>query len=396
MDSNKLRILVVEDEVSIGSLMEMEFEDLGYSTTVVGLAAEAQRLIQAENPPIDLCIFDLRLPDGDGLSLLQSVKAKIPHVPVILMTGHGNKATVIEALKLGAYDFIEKPFSISGDLFPVLHRAEATIRLQNENVSLSEQILHQSKLAALGELSATVVHDIRGPLSAIQVVCEDLMDEAGESGPLSKEALSDHLKHIGKACDRIRNLVDHLRAYSRQDVKEVVETRSLELLIDDSLYLVQQKTRKFAIKVEKHVAVDLVGVGVRCLPNKFEQVVMNLCSNACDAMQGVERRVLRVEVSTDSEHLLVAVKDSGTGMSKEIQSKIFESFFTTKPRGEGTGLGLKIVRNVVREHDGELLLDSTEGVGTTFTIRLPMARVVRKGETQETKPSDPSTGPKAA
>lgn len=370
-----LKVLVVEDEISIRNLMEMEFQDLGYETLVSGTVAESLDLLENLEIVIDLCIFDLRLPDGDGLTLLQKTHALRPQVPVILMTGHGNKSTVIEALKRGAYDYIEKPFSISNDLFPVIHRAEETVRLQKENSSLNEQILHQSKLAVLGELSATVMHDIRGPLGLIRMVCDDMVDEVENIGMLNSSGLNPHVLQIQKACDRIGKLVEHLRGYSRQDKQEALEQKTLGLLVEDSLFLVSQKIRKIGVEVEILFNEEDANVLIECYPNKFEQSLMNLCSNACDAMKEREVKKLTLKAEEKGGFFYLHITDTGTGMSPQIQEKIFESFFTTKNRSEGTGLGLKIVRNIIHEHEGELLLESTEGKGTTFSIKLPSSKI---------------------
>ena len=384
MDMQTLTVLVVEDEVSIRSLMEMEFQDLGFATIAVGSVKEAEDTLRGEeSEKIDLCIFDLKLPDGDGLSLLQTSKQLFPNVPVILMTGHGNKGTVLEALKRGAYDYIEKPFSISNDLFPVVRRASGAIKLQKENRSLNEQILHNSKLAALGELSATVLHDIRGPLSLIQVVCDDIEDDISE-GSLNPENMTDHIKQVRKACDRIRKLGDHLRNYSRSDTHETPEEKNLDLLIEDSLFLVQQKVRKLGIKVCKEIGEDVKTTQYLCLSNKLEQVIMNLMSNACDAMKDVEDKKLILKSSREGDFINIDITDTGMGIPEDIQTKIFDNFYTTKPKGEGTGLGLKIVQNIIKEHGGSLKLQSKVGVGTTFTVVLPTHSVfLDKTENEE-------------
>ena len=377
-NANGLTLLVVEDEAPIRRLVAIEFEDLGFTVLEADTIAQAREFFANKETQVDIALFDLRLPDGDGLSLLQEVKTSGHEGPILMMTGHGNKHTVLESFKAGAYDFLEKPFSISGDLMPVVARAAGEVRLRKENTSLTEQILHNTKLAALGELSATVLHDIRGPLSLIHVVCEDISETVDEGESIGPSELKAHVAQILKACDRIRKLGDHLRNYSRQDAQESMESKSLENLLDDSLFLVQQKTRSNRIKVTKMVDPSAQGVLLRCYPNKLEQVIMNLLSNACDAMSKEAVRELGLVAKFTAEGLLLDVSDTGTGIPLEIQGKIFDNFFTTKPRGEGTGLGLKIVRNIIVEHGGELLMTSVVGKGTTFTVRLPAELVTRQ------------------
>lgn len=372
---NGLTLLVVEDEAPIRRLVAMEFEDLGFTVLEAANIAEARLFFSDKEQQVDIALFDLRLPDGDGLTLLQEVKAAGHEGPILMMTGHGNKHTVLESFKAGAYDFLEKPFSMSGDLMPVVIRAAGEVRLRKENTSLTSQILHNTKLAALGELSATVLHDIRGPLSLIHVVCEDISETLEDGSPLDATQMKEHVGQILKACARIRKLGDHLRNFARQDAHESMETKSVESLLDDSLFLVQQKIRAGRIRVHKIFECSAKNASLHCYPNKFEQVIMNLISNACDAMSTSSCRDLTLKSSVTPDGFFLEVSDSGTGIPPDIQEKIFDTFFTTKPRGEGTGLGLKIVRNIVLEHGGDLTLQSTVGQGTTFTVRLPPSLV---------------------
>jgi|GEM_PF-5913385 len=389
--SGRLTILVLENEISIRNLMTLEFEELGFHVLEASTIAQARAFFANREIDIDISIFDLRMADGDSLSLLKEVKAQGHSKPVIMTTGNSNKNIVLESLKNGAYDFVEKPFSMAGDLIPIVIRAQSAVQLQKENTSLTEQILHNTKLAALGELSATVLHDIRGPLSLIHVVCDDVSDEVAEKGMLDAAAAQVFLTQIRKACDRIRKLGDHMRNFSRQDVGEELDDKPIENLIEDSLFLVQQKTRNLRINVVRGLDASVAGLALRCYPNKLEQVIMNLLSNACDAMSTSAVRELRVSARREGDWLFLDVADTGTGIPAEIQERIFDNFFTTKPRGEGTGLGLKIVRNIVVEHGGELTLASEVGRGTTFTVKLPLSfEVVHETQGAEPTPVEES------
>ena len=246
----------------------------------------------------------------------------------------------------------------------------AKLTLLDENSQLTEQVLHSSKLAALGELAATVLHDIRGPLSMIQMVTEDLEDTLVSKDAVPRLEMEEALENIKRACERIHKLGNHLRDYARHDVQEVLEDTSVEELFKNSVFLVQQKIRNYGIQMILEVPNDVKGTRVACFPNKIEQVLMNLMYNACDAMEGSAIKNLTLRVSLETENVLFYVEDTGPGMSQEIQKKIFETFFTTKPKGKGTGLGLKIVQGLVAEHGGELRLSSEVGKGTIFTVSL--------------------------
>ena len=373
---DKITVLLVEDDKAIQELFQMELGKHGFGFICCPNSREALKYIYSEKVEFDFCILDEDLPDGTGLNLLHQFKPLHPDIPVIFMTGHGSHDMFKAAIQGGAFDYIEKPFSIEKDILPVIKRLLYNLSLKKENIYLNDQIIHNSKLATLGELSATVVHDIRGPLAMIQVTCEDLAEEFADKKSLDEATLKQHIGQIGKACTRIKKLVDHLRNYARNDINEVEETKLLSSIIEDSFFMVEQKIRKFGIKTITDIEDPLINAELICFPNKLEQVLMNLMSNACDAMQNVSEKVLTVKAKSEHGFLYLSVTDSGVGIPENVMPKIFESFFTTKPKNEGTGLGLSIVRNIVKEHEGDLSVESKVGIGTTFTIKLSTSKII--------------------
>ncbi len=383
MDLGKLNIFVVEDDNDLRELIVEEFRSLNHITNSAENFHNAKKLIQDFGKSQDLFLIDLQLPDGDGFSLINGIRELNKDSPIIIMTGYINSKIMSKAIKNNCYDLIEKPFSIKSDIIPIAKRYLNTIFLKKENEYLNGQILHHSKLAALGELSATIVHDVRGPLTMIQLTCEDIKDEFKKSNEISEDTLNSHLSQINRACHKINKLVDHLRNYSRKDEREAEENKSLMELIENSLFLVKQKIRNQNIKVDIKMEEKLSATEIRCFPNKFEQVLMNLMSNACDAMKETYKKELVVKAIIEENFLHLSVSDTGSGIPEEIKSKIFDSFYTTKPKGEGTGLGLSIVKNLVVEHSGEILLDSVVGKGSTFTIKLPASKLILKASKGE-------------
>ena len=167
-------------------------------------------------------------------------------------------------------------------------------------------------------------------------------------------------------------ITTRLRDFAR-GVKEQHQPVDLFEPIHDALFIMDHRLRHANIMVSQKIAMNHHWiVGDR---NQMVQVFLNLFSNACDAMDTCETRVLTVEVSPVIQggvpYCCCTVKDTGTGISKANQERVFASFFTTKPRGKGTGLGLSIVSTIIREHGGTIRLESEEGKGTTFLILLP-------------------------
>jgi signal transduction histidine kinase len=373
MKETALTVLVVDDDDSIRSLLQMELEDRGFGVIQCASQNEAVSVIGTE-ATIDIILLDLRLGDGTGMEVLKQVHESKRKIPVIMMTGHGNKGVVLEALKHGVFDFLEKPFSVRDDLFPVISRAEALALLSRENNAMLAEMKHNAKLVALGEISAVVMHDIRGPLSSILMCCDDMLEEAEHAGSLSAETVGVRATQIVRSSTRIESLVERLRSFSRQDCNEVETWEDLGEIIDSAVYLASRKIRDLQVGVSKTVSESCRGIKVLCPRNGLEQALMNLFSNACDAMNESVIRKMIVHVENDEQDLLLSVSDTGTGMSPETMEALKQAFFTTKGASEGTGLGVKIVRDVAAAIGGRLSVCSTLGVGSTFVICIPLCR----------------------
>jgi len=223
-----------------------------------------------------------------------------------------------------------------------------------------------------------VAHDIDNPLTVIVLSDEMIVrilkkaEEEGEHPPVEKlrELASDVLRATGS----IRKLSNHLRNFSR-GMTEKREYVDLYTSVGDALFMTNNKVVTAGVDVRIEV-----GSGqhfVHACPNHVEQVLINLISNACDAMAGGEKREMQLTVTSQDfegeDCWACNVSDTGTGIPEEIQKEIFSSFFTTKEPGKGTGLGLSICRGIIAEYGGIIDLKSTPGEGSVFSVLLPKA-----------------------
>lgn len=389
MDLGKLNILIIEDDNDLATRLAKDLSAYHFKTKIAKNYNEAKTLIFSGNIEFNAYLIDVKLPDGNGFSLVESIKRKNEDAIIIIMSGYLNNKILEKSHKSEYFEVVQKPFSIKHDIIPIIKKCLKTIHLRKENLHLNSQILHISKLAALGELSATVIHDIRGPITMIQLTCEDIKDDIKSLDEKESENVQYHLSQINKACAKISKLVDHLRNYSRKDaLEEEEEYKNIEEIIENSLFLVKQKIRSLVVKVELQIEDKYKTAQLLCYPNKFEQVLMNLMSNACDAMKKTDKKELKIRAYVESQSFNISISDTGEGIPDEILAKIFDSFFTTKPKGEGTGLGLSIVKNIVKEHSGDLVLASVVGQGTTFTVKLPLSKIkLKSSENGATNPT---------
>ncbi len=238
-----------------------------------------------------------------------------------------------------------------------------------EKIELQNQLLHSSRLAAIGELSSCIAHDIANPLAVISLYGE-MMQETIEDGVTEEnlEGLYDNLRSIQLSTKTIIKLVTGMRNFSRKS-EMVLEPVDLGNIIDEAFFMVANKMNEVTVVCNIKPQTLIMG-----MHNELEQVFMNLFSNACDAMSQLKReeKILTIDIDgTDPENYLVSVKDSGSGVPESAAKHIFDSFYTTKGRDKGTGLGLSICKSVIENHKGVISLNSEPNQGAEFLIKLP-------------------------
>ena len=170
---------------------------------------------------------------------------------------------------------------------------------------------------------------------------------------------------------RCSAIIEHMRNYSRRTEETHSQTQIINQLLKNTLLLVEPQLKRIGGKLELHLGHDLPFV--RGNDIQLEQVFINLCNNACDAMEQSKERILTIQSMAEGDAVVVRVSDTGTGMRPEVQERVFESFFTTKSSAKGTGLGMSISQNIIEQHKGQIRFNSELGRGTTFEIYLPVA-----------------------
>jgi len=301
---------------------------------------------------------------SDGLALL-CLASGPSHGAYLLMRLTAEDAQRIPALQnlLQAVASQARVVAENIDLYDSLLAA-------NRNLTAMQwQLVHSGKMAAVGQLAGGVAHEINNPLQImlgriqmIQLMSEDKKPES-EPGKIKEE-----LRLVTEEVLRIRDIVRNLLDFSRQGKREAALA---PLLLDDAIRDVLALLRHQLISNQVEVRLNLGGTdGAHILGNRnqLKQVFINLMMNAIHAMEK-EPRVLEIATLQREGMVVATVRDSGVGIPREDQERIFEPFFSTKPMG--TGLGLSISYGLIKEHKGTLEVESQEGRGTCFTIRLP-------------------------
>ncbi|MBI5116783.1 PAS domain S-box protein [Candidatus Poribacteria bacterium] len=241
-----------------------------------------------------------------------------------------------------------------------------------ERKQMEAQLLQASKMAAIGELAAGVAHEINNPVGIISGAAEQLqfvIDHYRDRPEELMGKLSQHLDVIREQAVRCKKITQGLLNFARKTELRASEVNVTRLL-QETVALVENRTNSEHKRIETHMPSD--PPKFYSDPHLLEQVFLNLVNNALDAVK--EGGTVIVKGRTENNWLIMDFIDDGIGISDEAQKKIFDPFFTTKPIGKGTGLGLSICFGIVQRMSGTISVDSKPGVGTTFTVRLPVER----------------------
>jgi len=242
-------------------------------------------------------------------------------------------------------------------------------RAEREKEVMHRQVQHASKLASIGELAAGVAHEINNPLTIIKGNM-DLLHELfpAESG---KKKVTDAFGQMDAAIERVIVIVNGLRVYARMD-NSTMQPLNVHQILEQSAALVQHIFGKQNVTI--HTNLKAKAAAVAGNTGRLQQVLMNLLSNARDAVEGVKNPEIRISTEVRGGELVLEVADNGCGMSESQRERIFEPFFTTKEAGRGTGLGLSISTSIIGEMKGRIEVASSPGKGTTFSVILPLLK----------------------
>jgi PAS domain S-box-containing protein len=240
------------------------------------------------------------------------------------------------------------------------------------------ELIESQKMVGIGTLAAGIAHEINSPLQVITGYSDSLLKELQEAARLEGERPERQLKTINRNAWRVAEIVRSLRQYAHPQ-SEKASQAELNDLVKDTLILIEHQLKSWSnIAVETRLAADLPPF--MCDPNKIIQVLINLLSNARDAMPMGGTIKIDTAYQADPERLVLTIADDGDGIPEAVRKRIFDPFFTTKIVGKGTGLGLSIVQSIVRAHGGEIQVESDKGKATTFTITLPLTLPVQEPE----------------
>jgi signal transduction histidine kinase len=364
-------ILVVEDDVAMRDGICEILELAGYEVSVASHGKEALELLEIAPP--QLIVSDIMMPYMDGYQFYRHVREddRWLTVPFIFLTAKGEKADVLRGKSMGVDDYLTKPFEPEELLIAVesklkrMHQLQETARKQIEQ--LSEQLTRTDRMATVGQLVTEFAHEIRNPLTAITAYAQFVQRRMAPHEP---ETAQD-MQRIVHQAKRIARMAENILEFART---HPLETRSTDVhhLLDEVLAFISFRLQKQGMSVETHYDPNLPAMLVD--PDQLEQVFLNIIINAAYAMdrQGTLTVTTTWLDDGDSPRARISFTDTGIGIPTDHMPRLFEPYFTTRPAGEGTGLGLYVCQKIVEKHGGHIEVESQVGQGSTFHVYLPV------------------------
>ena len=233
-----------------------------------------------------------------------------------------------------------------------------------ELTAANDTAVQTGKLALLGQMAASISHEISQPLAALRTLADNAVAFLARDDAASAR---DNLRIIGELCTRMGHIVGELKAFARKEPARL-QSVSLQQVVAGALMLVEPLRHASGTRI----ATDTLDFRVWGDPIRLEQVLVNLLRNAMDAMETQPDRLIALRLQATETHVNITVRDYGPGLSVDAQAHLFEPFFTTKPSGKGLGLGLSLSHAIVHEMGGSIRADNAHP-GACFTLSLPRA-----------------------
>jgi two-component system, NtrC family, sensor kinase len=407
---SKPKILIVEDDSIVAMDIETRLKKFGYD--VCGKVGFAEKAIEkAEELEPDLILMDIVLKgEMDGIKAAQIIQIRFK-IPIVFVTAHADEQRFERAKITNPFGYVLKPFQdrelkITIEMALYKSNVDAEIRqAEKEKLKVQSQFLNSFKMEAIGRLAAGVAHEINNPIGYVSSNLETLSDYMENI-----EVLLQHYQELGQSLKKIKplNLSDKINnqlqaiADHEKDIEINYIRKDIPVLLKDSRdgawaagkivndlksFALPGKDKLMPVDINKglestlnvvHHEIKYSATVIRDFrripmvdgyPQMLNQVFMNILLNAAQAIK--EKGKIKIVTKQEGNNIVITISDNGCGIEKEHLSKIFDPFFTTKEVGKGTGLGMNISYNIIKEHKGTINVKSKVGNGTTFDITLP-------------------------
>ena len=398
----KSKILIVDDTQDNVDLIEVLLDEEGYENILTAeSASECYQILEENN--IDLIIMDIMMPDIDGLEACRTIKSntKFKEIPIIIATAKTDEETLKEGFESGASDYVRKPIVNEIELLirvknSLKFKCESDLRELKEkelellNSQLEERIkaevvknrekeqimFQQSRQASMGEMIGNIAHQWRQPLNTLAILIQDIQD-AQQFNELTDNYLNDSVKkgmsliiHMSDTIDDFRNFFKPNKMKSQFKIKDILE-KSITF-VEASFNAKNIKLKCITgCECKKSNDIELFGY-----PNEYSQVIINIFKNAEDVL--VKKNIINPKIFLNlyrkDNNSFLEISDNAGGIKEDIIDKVFDPYFTTKGKQQGTGIGLYMSKAIIEKNmNGKLIVENTDE-GAKFIISVPLAK----------------------
>ncbi len=348
----KQKILVVDDEEDNVNLLEKRLKPLGYEVLTAFDGEEALDKAFSQLP--DLILLDIMMPKKDGFEVLEILRKneKTKYLPVILLTAKTEVSDKVRGFETGAIDYVTKPF----DFNELKARVLANLKSQKK----VEEKIKAEKLVALSTMMEGVAHEIRNPLTIIGGFANRLLSMIDKDDPKYF-----FVNEISKEVRRLEKMIKDIYEFKTMTITKT-EEYSVNKTVKDAISELKEKiSQKNIIVLESY---DENDVKILMDRGHFVKAIVNIIDNAIDAIS--TRGIIDISTKKEEKSFVINIKDNGVGIKTDDLKYIFDPFFTSKM--EGTGLGLPVALKIIKEHKGNISVESKKDQGTVISIEIEL------------------------
>ena len=361
-------LLYVEDDLNVSGIFCNIMGQTFKKMHVAYDGDEGLEIFEKYKDEIDIIITDINMPKLSGIDMIEHIRKINYDVPIIITSAFGDEKSLKRIVNLAIDGFVNKPLVLD-DLIKVVDRVLKPVFYKKELQKKDALIFQQSKLAAIGEMIGNIAHQWRQPLNSIGVTMMKL-ELNSDNDKLTKEMVTDTIdktnsivSHMSKTIDDFRNFFSPTKSKSEFLIRDNIES----IL---SLIIPQLTVHNISINIIGNRDIKVFGY-----ENELKQVLINIVSNAKDAIVNNNIDVdglIKIDIVSDEENLTIKISDNAGGIPSTIKDKIFDPYFTTKFKSQGTGLGLYMSKIIIEKNMKGSLDVQNDNDGAVFKIQIPI------------------------
>lgn len=382
-------ILVVDDNEDNLELVEDMLDDEGYEN-IICLTSALEAYEELEKTSIDLILLDIMMPQINGIEACKKIKSdkKQQDIPIIIITAKSDLETLKEAFDSGANDYIKKPIineielvsrvknaltlKLHQDMYRELNLTlEKKVKDEIEKNRKKEQLLmHQSKMASMGEMMANIAHQWKQPLNNLGIIVQEIKI-LHTFEQLDEKKIDEIVAISLKLIKQMSNTVtDFMEFFKPNKTKKIFNVKKG---IEEVVTLVEASLKSRGVKLK--ITSSQEELNIEGCKGEFSQVILNIISNAKDILveKNIEDSKIDIDISTSDDKIIIKITDNGGGIPLDIIDKVFESYFTTKSKNKGTGIGLYMSKIIIENNMNGKIGVKNSDEGACFIIELKKA-----------------------